>query len=202
MQMDMDDFDLLEDELIEARDAYLDSPFDSIFNAYQHSPTVSIGFGVNDLPTTPSSFAFSDDSHHSDLPQTPLRRSASSVSTASSATRRLRSKWSTSTLGSMYNDQSQSSSWMSKFSFKKGSNKEKAVPSTPTSTSPPRSAKKDKRRKFTGADIVVRRSYESDVSQVERRDSRGSRNSSESAESSPSPGLRRKPIPVEIFMKQ
>ncbi|KAF9788332.1 hypothetical protein BJ322DRAFT_1048322 [Thelephora terrestris] len=202
MQMDMDDFDLLEDELIEARDAYLDSPFDSIFNAYQHSPTVPIGFGVNDLPTTPSSFAFSDDSHHSDLPQTPLRRSASSVSTASSATRRLRSKWSTSTLGSMYNDQSQSSSWMSKFSFKKGSNKEKAVPSTPTSTSPPRSAKKDKRRKFTGADIVVRRSYESDVSQVERRDSRGSRNSSESAESSPSPGLRRKPIPVEIFMKQ
>ena len=201
MQMDMDDFDLLEDELTEARDSYLDSPFSSIFNAYQHSPIVSIGFGVNDLPATPSSFAFSDDSHHSDLPQTPLRRSSSSVSTASSATRRLRSKWSTSTLGSVYNNQSQSS-WMSKFSFKKGSNKEKAVPSTPTLPSPPKAAKKEKRRKFAGADIVVRQSYESEVAQVGRRDSRSSRNSSESAESSPSPGLRRKPIPVEIFMKQ
>ena len=91
---------------------------------------------------------------------------------------------------------------MSKFSFKKGANKEKAVPSIPTFSSPAKSTKNEKRRKFTGADIVVRHSYESDVTQVGRRDSRGSRTSSESAESSPSPGLRRKPIPVEIFMKQ
>ena len=91
---------------------------------------------------------------------------------------------------------------MSKFSFKKGSNKEKAGPSAPTLPSPLKSVKKEKSRKFTGADIIVRRSYESDVTQIGRRDSRGSRNSSESAESSPSPGLRRKPIPVEIFMKQ
>ncbi|KAF9652599.1 hypothetical protein BDM02DRAFT_3109168 [Thelephora ganbajun] len=202
MRMDMDDFDFLEDELAEARDSYPNSPFNSIFNAYQHSPSASIGFSVDDLPATPSTFAFSDYLHNYDLPQSPLRRSNSSISTSSSATRRLRSKWSTSTLGSVYNNQPQSSSWMSKFSFKKGSNKEKAVPSTPTLPSPPKSAKKEKRRKFTGADIIVRRSYESEVAQVGRRDSRGSRTSSESVESSPSPGLRRKPIPVEIFMKQ
>ena len=202
MQMDMDDFDLLEDELAETRDSYLDSPFNSILNAYQHSPVTSIGFSIDDLPATPSSFSFSDDPHYPDIPQTPLRRSNSSISTASSATRRLRSKWSTSTLGSVYNNQSQPSSWMSKFSFKKGSNKEKAVPPTPTLPSPLKSAKKEKRRKFAGADIVVRRSCESDVAQVGRRDSRSSRSGSESAESSPSPGLRRKPIPVEIFMKQ
>ena len=199
MQMNMDDFDLLEDELTEACP---DSPFNSIINAYRHSPTASTGFSVDDLPATPSSFAFSDDSHHHNLPRSPLRRSNSSISTSSSVTRRLRSKWSTSTLGSVYNDQSQSSSWMSKFSFKKGSNKEKAVPSIPILPSPPKSVKKEKRRKFTGADIIVRHSYESDVAQVGRRDSRGPRNSSESVESSPSPGLRRKPIPVEIFMKQ
>ena len=202
MQMDMDDFDLLEDELAGARDPYPDSPFSSILDAYRRSPSASVGFSVDNLPATPSSSAFSDDSHHHDLPQSPLRRSASSISTSSSATRRLRSKWSTSTLGSVYNDQSQSSSWISKFSFKKGSNKEKAVPSTVTLPSPPKSEKKEKRRKFAGADIVVRHSYESDVAQVGRRDSRSSRNSSESVESSPSPGLRRKPIPVEIFMKQ
>ena len=202
MQMDVDDFDLLEDELAEARDSYLDSPFDSIFNAYQHSPVTPSGFIVDDLPTTPSSFTFSDDSHHYGLPRSPLRRSNSSISTASSATRRLRSKWSTSTLGSVYNDHSQSTSWMSKFSFIKVSNKEKAVPSIPTLSSFPKSTKKEKRRKFTGADIVVRHSYESDAAQVGRRDSRSSRNSSESTEGSPSPGLRRKPIPVEIFMKQ
>ena len=202
MQMDVDDFDLLEDELTEAHDSYPNSAFSSIFNAYQHSPSISSRFSVDDLPTTPSSSAFSDDSHHCDLPQSPLRRSNSSVSTSSSATRRLRSKWSTSTLGSVYNNQSQSSSWMSKFSFKKGPNKEKAVPPTPTLPPPPKSAKKEKRRKFAGADIIVRHSYESEVAQVSRRDSRGSRDSSESVESSPSPGLRRKPIPVEIFMKQ
>ena len=200
MQMDMDDFDFL--ELTEARDSCTDSPFNSILNAYQHSPVTSFGFGVDDLPTTPSSFAFSDDSHHYDLPRSPLYRSSSLISTASSSTRRLRSKWSTSTLGSVYNNQTQPSSWMSKFSFKKGSSKEKAVPSTPTLPSSPGSAKKEKRRKFTGTDVIVRCSYESDVAQVGRRDSRGSRNSSESVESSPSPGLRRKPIPVEIFMKQ
>ena len=203
MQMDMDDFDLLEDELAEARDSYSDSPFDSIFNAYRSSPSTSTGFNVDDLPATPSSFAFSDDSHHHDLPRSPLRRSSSSVSTSSSATRRLRSKWSTSTLGSVYNSQSpQSPSWMSKLSFKKGSNKEKATSFIPILPSPAKSAKKEKRRKFTGADIVVRHSHESDVAQVGRRDSSSSRTSSESAESSPSPGLRRKPIPVEIFMKQ
>ena len=202
MQMDADDFDLLEDELAEAHDSYSGSPFSSIFNAYRDSPS-AIGFCVDDLPTTPSSFAFSDDSHHYDLPRSPLRRSISSISTSSSATRRLRSKWSTSTLGSVYNNQSpQSPSWMSKFSFKKGPNKEKAAPSVPIFPSPAKSAKKEKRRKFTGADIIVRHSYESDTTQVGRRDSSGSRTSSESAESSPSPGLRRKPIPVEIFMKQ
>ena len=203
MQMDTDDFDLLEDELAEAHDSYSGSPFSSIFNAYRNSPTTSIGFCVDDLPATPSSFAFSDDSHHYDLPRSPLRRSNSSISTSSSATRRLRSKWSTSTLGSVYNNQSpQSPSWMSKFSFKKGSNKEKVVPPLSVLPSPAKSAKKEKRRKFTGADIVVRHSHESDVAQVGRRDSSSSRTSSESAESSPSPGLRRKPIPVEIFMKQ
>jgi hypothetical protein len=200
--MDMDDFDLLEDELGEARSPCPDSPFSSILNAYQRSPSGSVGFSMDDLPPTPSSFASSDESHYHALPRSPLRRSSSSISTSSSVTRRLRSKWSTSTLGSVYNDQSQSSSWMSKFSFKKGSNKEKAVPSTLTHPSPPKSAKKEKRIKFAGADIIVRRSYESDVAQVGRRDSRSSRNSSESVESSPSPGLRRKPIPVEIFMKQ
>jgi len=202
MQMDMDDFDLLEDELVEARDPYPDSPFSSILNAYQHSPHASVGFSTDDLPDTPSSLAFSDESHHRDRLQSPLRRSSSSISTSSSVTRRLRSKWSTSTLGSVYNDHSQSTSWMSKFSFMKVSNKEKAVPSIPTLPSFPKSAKKEKRRKFTGADIVVRHSYESDAAQVGRRDSRSSRNSSESTEGSPSPGLRRKPIPVEIFMKQ
>jgi len=197
MQMDADDFDLLEDDL-----AYSESPFSSIFNAYHNSPSASMGFSLDDLPTTPSSFAFSDDSHHYDIPRSPLRRSSSSISTSSSVTRRLRSKWSTSTLGSIYNNQSpQSPSWMSKLSFKKGPNKEKAVPSVPTFPSPAKSSKKEKRRKFTGADIVVRHSYE-DVTHVGRRDSGSPRISSESAESSPSPGLRRKPIPVEIFMKQ
>jgi len=202
MQMDTGDFDLLEDELAEACDSYPDSPFNSIINAYRRSPSASMGFSIDDLPTTPSTSAFSDDSHHYDLPRSPLRRSNSSISTSSSATRRLRSKWSTSTLGSVYNNQPQPSSWMSKFSFKKGSSKEKAAPSAPIFPSPPRSTKKEKRRKFTGADIVVRHSYESDIAQIGRRDSRSSRNSSESVESSPSPGLRRKPIPVEIFMKQ
>jgi hypothetical protein len=37
MQMDADDFDLLEDDLAEAHDSYPDSPFSSIFNAYQQS---------------------------------------------------------------------------------------------------------------------------------------------------------------------
>jgi len=198
MQMDVDDFDLLED-LADARDSYPASPFSSILNAYQHSPSTPTRSSADDLPTTPSSFAFSDDSYHHDLPRSPLGRSNSSISTSSSATRRLRSKWSTSTLGSVYNDQSQSSSWMSKFSFKKGF-KEKAVPPTPILPSPAKSAKKEKRQKLTGADVIVRHSHESDVAQVGRRDSRGSRTSSESAESSPSPGLRRKPIPVEIFM--
>lgn len=196
MQMDLEDLDFL--ELSEADDSYLDSPFNSAFNAYQPSPVLHYGFSVGDLPTTPSSSAFSD---RLDLPQSPLHRSSSTSSSSSSATRRLRSKWSSSTLGSTYNNQTQSS-WMSRFSFKKVSSKEKAVPSTSTLPSPLRSAKKEKRRKFTGSDIVVRHSHESDVAQVGRRDSRGSRDSSESSEGSPSPGLRRKPIPVEIFMKQ
>lgn len=202
MQMDADDFDLLEDDLAEACDSYSQSPFSSIFDAYHSPPGASVGFSMDDLPTTPSSFAFSDESHHYDIPRSSLRRSSSTISTSSSATRRLRSKWSTSTLGSIYNNQPQSPSWMSKFSFKKGHNKEKAVPSVSTFSSPSKSSKKEKRRKFTGADIVVRHSYESDVTHVGRQDSRSPRTSSESAESSPSPGLRRKPIPVEIFMKQ
>ena len=201
MQMDLEEFEDFLD-LKEVTDSHLESPFNSIFHPYQHSPAAPFGFSIDDLPTTPSSFAFSDDSHLYDFPRSPLRRSSSSISTASSATRRLRSKWSSSTLGSVYNNQPQPSSWMSKFSFKKGSNKEKAVPSTHILPSPSKSAKKEKRRKFAGSDIVVRHSYESDVTQIGRRDSGGSRNSSESAESSPSPGLRRKPIPVEIFMKQ
>jgi len=201
MQMDVDDFDLLEDELVEARESYPASPFSSILNAYLRSPNTPTGFSVDDLPTTPSSFASSGSYHHY-LPQSPLCRSNSSTSTSSSATRRLRSRWSTSTLGSLYNDQSQSTSWMSKFSFKMGSNKEKAVLPIAILPSPAKSAKKEKRQKFTGADIVVRHNHESDVAQVGRRDSRGSRTSSESPESSPSPGLRRKPIPVEIFMKR
>ena len=196
-QMDQEEFDFL--EMDDADGVYPNSPLDSIFDAYQYSPAAFLGLSVDDLPITPSNFAFSDDCH--DLPQSQLRRSSSTISTASSATRRLRSKWSTSTLGSMYNNQPPSS-WIAKFSFKKGPNKEKAVPSTPTLPSPPKSAKKEKRRKFTGADIVVRRSYESDIAEIGRRDSRSSRDSSESVESSPSPGLRRKPIPVEIFMKQ
>lgn len=202
MRMDMGNFDLLEGELAEACDSYPDSPFNSIFNAYERSPSAPVGSSADDLPITPSTSAFSDDSHHYDLPRSPLRRSNSSVSTSPSVTRRLRSKWSTSTLGSVYNNQSQPSSWMSKFSFKKGFNREKAAPSALTFLPIPKSAKKEKRQKFTGADITVRHSYESDVVQIGRRDSRGSRNSSESVESTPSPGLRRKPIPVEIFMKQ
>ena len=43
----------------------------------------SVGFIVDLLPTPPSSFTFSNESHHCDLPQSSLHRSNSSISAAS-----------------------------------------------------------------------------------------------------------------------
>lgn len=103
----------------------------------------------------------------------------------------LRSRWSSSTLGSQFERENASASWMARFHLspsKRGKGKSPA----PTPTSPSKRTSKS----------PLKRSFE--LERLERRDSRSSRMSdthSDSGDSTASSGLRRKPIPVEMFIR-
>ncbi|GBE89235.1 predicted protein [Sparassis crispa] len=95
----------------------------------------------------------------------------------------LRSRWSSSTLGSAVERPSSASFWIPRFNLsptKKNAAKRIDPQKTPVSPG--------------------KQSFESDAG-MNRRESRNSRMSSDSGDSSASCGLRRKPIPVEIFMR-
>ncbi|CCL98043.1 uncharacterized protein FIBRA_00037 [Fibroporia radiculosa] len=107
----------------------------------------------------------------------------------------LRSRWSSSTLSSQF-DREPASSWISRFHLspsKRGKGKSLSPPSTPSKrSSPPKSP----------LSPMFKRSLEFD--RLERRDSCSSHVSdarSDSGDSTASSGLRRKPIPVEMFIR-
>ncbi|KAH9912000.1 hypothetical protein B0H21DRAFT_438711 [Amylocystis lapponica] len=150
--------------------------------------------GGDSLPVTPiSPFDFDFDTS----PITPHAGPASPdspifhMARESMPERNLRSRWSSSTLGSMADRQQHStSSWMPRFHLsptKKGKGKAAAPRTPPPKPSPPMSP-------------ALKRSFELEM-HLERRNSSSSRLSSDSGESTTSAGLRRKPIPVEIFMR-
>jgi hypothetical protein len=204
MQMDFDDFDLLEEDL---KGGLLDAPYSPTGFDYYLSPTTLLGFDPEDFPKrVPYSPGHA-------LPDTPLtqmyepesafRRQMTSASVSSSSNRQhLRSRWSTSTLSSISIQQSPTSSWMSKFTLRTKKYKSPSVPSMPAPLHTTKPTKQEKQRKLTGSNLMPAHDrLELGERRIDRRDSRSSRTSSDSAESSSSAGIRRKPIPVEIFMK-
>ncbi|KAI0674659.1 hypothetical protein C8Q78DRAFT_609807 [Trametes maxima] len=156
-------------------------------------------------PTSPlSSFDFDVDVSHvlshreqaSAALESSLRRTSSSISIVPPE-RTLRSRWSTSTLGSLAEGSSHSTSWLPRFHLspsKKGKGKQAPAP-TP---SPPPLQRKNAVKAGHGA----KRSVDSDRG-LTRRDSRASRMSessaSDSGESITSNGLKRKPIPMALL---
>ncbi|KAI0938335.1 hypothetical protein AcW1_001913 [Taiwanofungus camphoratus] len=157
---------------------------------------------VGSLPTSPvSSFEFDMDLTLADgsgvtdkIPLSPANPDSPDVDTLNHPERVLRSRWSSSTLGSQMEQQAHSASWMARFNLspsKKGKSKgstasvPKVVPKSPISP-------------------AFKRSFDLNGG-LERRGSRSSRLSdggkSDSGDSTASSGLRRKPIPVEIFMR-
>ncbi|KAI0703233.1 hypothetical protein C8Q76DRAFT_824045 [Earliella scabrosa] len=146
-------------------------------------------------------------------PVTPMRRSPSTLSMAADPERALRSRWSTSTLGSLA--ESHSHSWLPRFTLSpsKKAKKEKAAtaaatpaPATSSSHSPSNSASSPvsplQRKNALKSAHVPKRSIDSDHG-VTRRDSRSSRvsesSASDSGDSHTSAGLRRKPIPITLL---
>ncbi|KAI0777318.1 hypothetical protein BD413DRAFT_609700 [Trametes elegans] len=125
-----------------------------------------------------------------------LRRTPSSSSMATHE-RTLRSRWSTSTLGSLADGSSHGPSWLPRFNLspsKKGKGK-----SSPT---PAAGAAPLQRKNAVKAGHGAKRSVDSDRG-LTRRDSRASRMSessaSDSGESTMSNGLKRKPIPMALL---
>ncbi|EMD34655.1 hypothetical protein CERSUDRAFT_116832 [Gelatoporia subvermispora B] len=115
--------------------------------------------------------------------------------------RTLRSRWSTSTLGSLAEHQGGSVSWLPRFNLSPTKrNKAKPAKSIPAPKAPSTPSKSATKLPLSPA---LKRSFEVEA-RLTRRDSRSSRMSdtgSDSGESTTSSGLRRKPIPVEIFMR-
>ncbi|KAI0371418.1 hypothetical protein BV20DRAFT_204249 [Pilatotrama ljubarskyi] len=130
----------------------------------------------------------------------PLRRTPSSISLVPPE-RTLRSRWSTSTLGSLAEASSSSaSSWLPRFHLspsKKG--KSKSAPAPAPAPSP---VATPLQRKNAVKGHGAKRSVDSDRG-LTRRDSRASRMSessaSDSGESTTSSGLKRKPIPMALL---
>ncbi|KAH9887326.1 hypothetical protein C8Q73DRAFT_713585 [Cubamyces lactineus] len=154
-------------------------------------------------PTSPlSSFDFEVDvshvMHHREQASaalensSALHRSPSAISLVPPE-RTLRSRWSTSTLGSLAENSSHSAtSWLPRFTLSP-SKKGKGKPASPVS---PHLQRKNAVKAGHGA----KRSVDSD-SGLTRRDSRASRmsESSDSGESTTSSGLKRKPIPIALL---
>ncbi|KAI0360323.1 hypothetical protein OH77DRAFT_1516839 [Trametes cingulata] len=162
-------------------------------------------------PTSPlSSFDFDVDVSHvlSHREETaaalespsPLHRSPSSISLVP-AERTLRSRWSTSTLGSLAEASSSSSSWLPRFHLSP-SKKTKSKPAAPTPAPAPAPVATPLQRKNAVKGHGAKRSVDSDRG-LTRRDSRASRMSessaSDSGESTTSSGLKRKPIPMALL---
>ncbi|RDX46199.1 hypothetical protein OH76DRAFT_902486 [Lentinus brumalis] len=138
----------------------------------------------------------------------PIRRSPSTLSVTADPERTLRSRWSTSTLGSLA--ESHSHSWLPRFTLspsKKAKSKAAAAAmhshssSSASSTSPTSALQRKNAVKGAHA---AKRSMDSDRG-LSRRDSRSSRVSVSSASdsgdsaSTTSSGLRRKPIPMALL---
>ncbi|OJT08275.1 hypothetical protein TRAPUB_814 [Trametes pubescens] len=125
-----------------------------------------------------------------------ISRSPSTVSLVPSE-RPLRSRWSSSTLGSLVEGSSHSNSWLPRFNLSPSKkNKTKPVPA-PAHTAGPL-----QRKNAVKAGHGAKRSVDSDRG-LTRRDSRASRMSessaSDSGESTTSSGLKRKPIPMALL---
>ncbi|KAI0634708.1 hypothetical protein C8Q77DRAFT_1072154 [Trametes polyzona] len=161
----------------------------------------------NSPPTSPlSSFDFEVDvsqvlSHREEasaaLENTNMRRSPSNISLVPSE-RPLRSRWSSSTLGSLVEGQAHSAtSWLPRFTLSP-TKKAKSKPAQTSSHSPSPLQRKNAVKSGHGA----KRSVDSDRG-LTRRDSRASRMSessaSDSGESTTSSGLKRKPIPMALL---
>ncbi|OCH88392.1 hypothetical protein OBBRIDRAFT_90764 [Obba rivulosa] len=173
------------------------------------SPMSALSFTI-DLTVEPES----DDSALSPvLPESPaLTVSSFSMEGGLSAEpeRALRSRWSTSTLGSLAENQSSGVSWLPRFALSptkrnKGKSSAKSVPSpkSPTPAAKVIAAARAAPVAKLPVSPALKRSFEMQAG-LTRRDSRSSRMSdagSDSGESTTSSGLRRKPIPVEIFMR-
>ncbi|RPD55560.1 hypothetical protein L227DRAFT_301841 [Lentinus tigrinus ALCF2SS1-6] len=139
----------------------------------------------------------------------PMRRSPSTLSMSADPERTLRSRWSTSTLGSLA--ESHSHSWLPRFTLspsKKAKSKAAAAAShshshSSSSSSSSPTSPLQRKNAVKGAH-AAKRSVDSDRG-VSRRDSRSSRVSESSASdsgdsaSTTSSGLRRKPIPMALL---
>ncbi|KAI0765390.1 hypothetical protein C8Q74DRAFT_1371199 [Fomes fomentarius] len=141
---------------------------------------------------------------------TPIRRSPSTLSMGADPERTLRSRWSTSTLGSLA--ETHSHSWLPRFTLSPSKRAKKAAAATAThshssshsssSSSSPTSPLQ--RKNAVKGSHVAKRSMDSDSGAgVSRRDSRSSRvsesSASDSGDSTASAGLRRKPIPMALL---
>ncbi|KAH9849011.1 hypothetical protein C2E23DRAFT_888619 [Lenzites betulinus] len=126
-----------------------------------------------------------------------VRRSPSNISLVPSE-RPLRSRWSSSTLGSLVEGSAHSSSWLPRFNLSPTKkNKSKPVPA------PVQTIGQHHRKSGSKTGHGAKRSVDSDRG-LTRRDSRASRMSessmtSDSGESTTSSGLKRKPIPMALL---
>lgn len=162
---------------------------------------VSVDFDFDIVISSESDVRGSDSPFSPTMPDSPEIMRSNGSHTAPERT--LRSRWSSSTLGSLAERQaaqSSSSSWIPRFNLSPSKkNKNKVAPVSATTTS----AKRSSALKSPLSPTSKKLSFDLDGG-LQRRDSRSSRMSdgaSDSGDSSTSSGLRRKPIPVEIFMR-
>jgi len=179
-------------EILSENEVDIDNDLIQVWPSTPHSASIysQTSMSAGSLPGSPTSaFSFEMDTSQigvsmdadSELQPTPERT--------------LRSRWSSSTLGSQMDREPASASWMTRFNLspsKRGKGKSSPVPSSPPGrSSPPKSPLSPAKRSF-------------ELQRLERRDSSSSRLSdsrSDSGDSTASSGLRRKPIPVEMFIR-
>ncbi|KAI0699186.1 hypothetical protein C8T65DRAFT_305475 [Cerioporus squamosus] len=192
------------------------SVYSQISDSAPGSPLSSFDFDIDvtfvssDSHCSPHSPSYANAQTMPESPApSPMRRSPSTLSMGADPERTLRSRWSTSTLGSLA--ESHSHSWLPRFTLspsKKAKSKAAAAAvshshssSSSSSTSPTSPLQRKNAVKGTHA---AKRSVDSDRG-VSRRDSRSSRVSESSASdsgdsaSTASSGLRRKPIPMALL---
>ncbi|KAI0747174.1 hypothetical protein C8Q80DRAFT_1220321 [Daedaleopsis nitida] len=187
----------------------------SVYSQNSSSPASPLSSFDFDIDVT---FVESESQSLPHAPESPLpmRRSPSTLSISADPERTLRSRWSTSTLGSLA--EAHSHSWLPRFTLspsKKAKSKAVAAPVISITTSHSHShshsassmSPLQRKNALKGAAHAAKRSIDSDRSfaavDVSRRDSRSSRvsesSASDSGDSTTSAGLRRKPIPFALL---